>query len=159
MIWDPPWAADAPYPSRPWGSSQVPRSLQKEPALLYTAGKMAGNLQGAHMKLRDGVRAGKIRGAHTQSREAGGEEAKVKCELGKRSLEKCAAGCRLTCAQQGSFCAAKTGPAFSQPRVSLCRVASVRSEIRLDLQARGGGLARKERIGPGSRFIKSQGCS
>lgn len=60
MIWDPAWAADAPYPSRPWGSSQVPRSLQKEPALLYTAGKMAGNLQGAHMKLRDGVRAGKI---------------------------------------------------------------------------------------------------
>lgn len=43
----------------------------------------------------------------------------MKCELGKRSLEKCAAGCRLTCAQQGSFCAAKTGPAFSQPSVPL----------------------------------------
>lgn len=67
--------------------------------------------------------AGKSRGARSQSWEAGGEKAKVNCDRREKPLEKSTAGCRLTCSQQGSFCSAKSRPAFSQPRVSLCRVA------------------------------------
>lgn len=56
---------------------------------------------------------------------------------------------------EDSSCSAEMRPAFSQPRAP--ELDGLREGlIRLGFQERGGGLSRKEIIGPGSRLLKRQ---
>lgn len=109
---------------------------------------MPGNLQVVRRKLRGWRGVGKSPGAQRQSGEACGEKAKVACDRREKPTDTSTASCRaqpgflLLCKNEASIQPAPSTPVLDGLHEGL---------IKLGFQERGGGLNRKEIIGPGSR--------
>lgn len=99
-------------------------------------------------KLRGRRGVGESPGAQRRSGEACGEKAKFPCDEREKPTDTSTAGCRaqrgflLLCKNEASIQPAPSTPVLDGLREGL---------IRLGFKERGGGLSRKEIIGPGSR--------